>query len=176
MIKIQNNTATRDPLPAFLAGLAPESLADLSWTDPALDVQDCAWWPEVDQSVPLNEHERYGAETLVIDAENQRVIVTRAVVPWSVAEIEADRQARVPKEVSALAGLAAISEVPGLAAAYTAWAASPDRTFLERAFIDKAQTWKRSNQTLVDAVTSLGVTSEQLDAMFVRAKQLEQLL
>ena len=24
MIKVQNNTATRDPLPSFLAGLAPE--------------------------------------------------------------------------------------------------------------------------------------------------------
>ena len=27
--------------------LAPESLADLSWTDPALGVSDAAWLPEV---------------------------------------------------------------------------------------------------------------------------------
>ncbi len=38
--------ATREPIPAFLIGLTPESLLDLSWTDPQLGVQDCAWWPE----------------------------------------------------------------------------------------------------------------------------------
>lgn len=90
MIKIQNNTATRDPLPAFLQGLAQESLADLSWTDPALGVSDAAWWPEVDQSPALQRHERYDAETLTIDSDNQQVIVVRSVVPWAQAEIDAE--------------------------------------------------------------------------------------
>lgn len=90
MIKIQNNTATREPIPAFLQGLAPESLADLSWTDPALGVSDAAWWPEVDQSPALQQHERYDAETLTIDADNQQVIVVRSVVPWTQAEIDAE--------------------------------------------------------------------------------------
>lgn len=90
MIRVQNNTATRTPIPQFLRGLKPASLADLSWTDPALGVQDAAWWPEVDQSTALGQHERYGAETLTVDAENQRVIVTREVVPWTAEEIEAE--------------------------------------------------------------------------------------
>lgn len=89
MIKIQNNLATREPIPAFLIGLQPESLADLSWTDPALGVSDCAWWPEVDQSAALGEYERYGAETLTIDAENKQVSVTRAVEPFTQDEINA---------------------------------------------------------------------------------------
>ena len=89
MIKIQNNTATRSPIPTFLIGLTPESLSDLSWTDPALGVQDCAWWPEEDRSAPLSEFERYGNETLTPDYERRVVIVTRSVVPWSEAEIEA---------------------------------------------------------------------------------------
>lgn len=90
MIKIQNNTATREGIPAFLQGLAQESLVDLSWTDPALGVSDAAWWPEVDQSPALQRHERYDAETLTIDADNQQVIVVRSVVPWTQAEIDAE--------------------------------------------------------------------------------------
>lgn len=88
MIKIQNNTATREAIPAFLQGLAPESLADLSWTDPALGVSDAAWWPEVDESPSLQRHERYGAETLTVG--DGVVIVNRAVVPWTQAEIDAE--------------------------------------------------------------------------------------
>lgn len=87
MIKVKNNTATRAALPAFLRGLAPESLADLAWTDPQLGVKDEAWWPEVEQSPALGQYERYGDETLTVDAPNRRVIVTRAVVPWSAEEI-----------------------------------------------------------------------------------------
>jgi hypothetical protein len=90
MIKVKNNTATREAIPAFLQGLAQESLADLSWTDPALGVSDAAWWPEVDQSPALQRHERYDAETLTIDADNQQVIVVRSVVPWTQAEIDAE--------------------------------------------------------------------------------------
>lgn len=98
MIKVQNNIATREPIPAFLQGLAPESLADLSWTDPALGVADAAWWPEVDQSPALAQYERYGSETLTVGAGV--VIVTRAVVPFTQAEIDA---AQVAEHARALA-------------------------------------------------------------------------
>lgn len=95
MIKVQDNQATRAPIPAFLIGLAPESLADLSWTDPALGVQDCAWWPEVDQSPALSQYERYGLEALTVDAVNKQVIVTRAVEPWTPEEIaQAEAEAK----------------------------------------------------------------------------------
>lgn len=79
MIKVQHGIARRAPLPAALRGLKPGSLRDLSWTDPALGLKDTAWWPEVDQSPSLGEFERYGPESLVVDTDNQRVIVTRAV-------------------------------------------------------------------------------------------------
>jgi len=87
MIKVQNNTATRAPVPDFLHGLEPASLADLSWTDPALGVSDCAWLPPVDQSPALGQYERYGEETLAVG--DGVVIVTRAVVPFSQQEIDA---------------------------------------------------------------------------------------
>ena len=100
MIKIQSNIATREPIPPFLRGLAPESLADLSWTDEALGVSDYAWWPEDDQSPALAEFERYGDETLTPDAERQVVVVTRAVVPWSAEEIAAHRKTLVPESLT----------------------------------------------------------------------------
>lgn len=103
MVKIQNGLATREPIPSFLSGLAPESLADLSWTDPALGVSDFAWWPEEDQSPPLGEFERYGAETLTVDAERQVVVVVREVVPWAAEEIEAakaERRAEMARQIA----------------------------------------------------------------------------
>ena len=87
MIKVQNNTATRDPLPLFLKGLAQETLYDLSWTDPALGVQDFAWWPEVNESLSLPDYfYRYGAETLTIDSERKVVVVTQAIEPLTDSE------------------------------------------------------------------------------------------
>jgi hypothetical protein len=92
MIKVQNNTATRAPLPTFLVGLKQESLYDLSWTDPALGVQDCAWWPEEDQSPALGQFEVYGAETLTIDEARKVVVVTRSVESMPQEEIDAIRE------------------------------------------------------------------------------------
>ena len=86
MVKIKGNIATREPLPSFLQGLLPESLADLSWTDPALGVQDCAWWPEEDVSGELGTNKKWGAEVLTLDAERQVVLVTRKQVAMTAAE------------------------------------------------------------------------------------------
>lgn len=92
MIKVKSNTATRDPVPDFLRGLKPESLIDLSWTDPALGVQDAAWWPVEDKSQPLGEFEVYGAETLTPDLERRVVVVVRDVVPMSPEDVDSIRQ------------------------------------------------------------------------------------
>ena len=93
MIKVQNGVATREPIPVFLLGLAVESLADLSWTDPALGVADCAWLPEVDQSQPLGQFEKYGAESLTVG--DGVVIVTREVVPMTDDDKMQARQAAI---------------------------------------------------------------------------------
>lgn len=87
MIKVQNNTATRESVPSFLLGLQIESLADLSWTDPSLGVQDCAWYPEENQSQELGEFEEYGDETLTIDTDRKVVISSKAIVAMSAEKI-----------------------------------------------------------------------------------------
>ncbi|WP_282361233.1 DUF4376 domain-containing protein [Pseudomonas sp. PS01300] len=83
MVKIKNSLATREPIPAFLIGLTSESLADLSWTDPNLGVQDCAWWPEESGDGELASGMKWGAETLTPDLERKVVIVTHEQVPLS---------------------------------------------------------------------------------------------
>lgn len=99
MIKVQNGIATREPMPDFLQGLALESLADLSWTDASLGVQDCAWWPEEDQIQPLGQNEKYGDEVLTIDAGRKTVVVTRQVVQMMAEEIAIrDEQIAVQKQ------------------------------------------------------------------------------
>ncbi|WP_296232374.1 DUF4376 domain-containing protein [uncultured Pseudomonas sp.] len=114
MIKVQNNTATRDPIPDFIRGLAPWLLADLSWTDPALGVADCAWWPEDDQSLPLGEFQRYGVESLAVDGERRVVIVVRAVEPWSASEIAEYQQARRGEIAEAIAARRYEAETAGI--------------------------------------------------------------
>ena len=90
MVKVENGIATREPIPDFLdRSGTPEALAallDLSWTDPALGVQDCAWWPEEDVSGELGTNKKWGAEGLTLDNERQVVLVTRKQVAMTAAE------------------------------------------------------------------------------------------
>lgn len=73
--------------------------------------------------------------------------------------------------VTALQGLLAI-DASGLADEYEAWANDPARTFAERAFINKAQEWRRDDATLAGAAGALGLTDAQVDAMFELAETL----
>ncbi|VVN64604.1 DUF4376 domain-containing protein [Pseudomonas fluorescens] len=88
MIKVQNNIATRAPIPAFLVSpyLLPESLADLSWSDPSYGVQDCAWWPAENIEGDLGVNKKWGAEVLTVVPERQVVQVARKQVAMTTAE------------------------------------------------------------------------------------------
>ena len=99
MIKVDlsSMTAERAAIPDVLTGLASQSLQDLSWTDRSLGLQNYAWWPAVDHSPALGEFERYGAETLTVDADNMRVVVTRAVIAWTQDEIDAINRVEISR-------------------------------------------------------------------------------
>jgi hypothetical protein len=88
MIKIQNGVASREHFPAFLQGLAPESLADLSWTDSALGVQNCAWFKEESNIHALGANEKYGSEIFTIDSVRKVVVVSRQILQMSQDEID----------------------------------------------------------------------------------------
>jgi hypothetical protein len=73
--------------------------------------------------------------------------------------------------VTALQGLLAL-DAAGLAAAYDAWATAPDRTFAERAFIQRAGHWARDDATLLSAATTLGLSAADVDELFTLAATL----
>jgi len=93
--------------------------------------------------------------------------------PAEVASWEASKVTtpHIPISVTALQALLAIDGA-GLSEAYEAWASDPERTFAQRAFITKALIWNRSDEVLNEGATALGLTSEQLDQLFVAASSL----
>lgn len=101
MIKVKDGVATREPIPVFLYGLLPESLVDLSWTDPALGVQDSAWWPEENTEGELGANKKWGAEALTIDAARKVVRVARKQVAMTAAE-KAARDALIQTQTTAM--------------------------------------------------------------------------
>jgi len=80
-------------------------------------------------------------------------------------------QVRVPAEVTALQGMLAIN-ASGLASAYESWASDQSRTFAEKAFINKALVWKRIDPVLLAGAQSLGLSSAQVDQLFITASTL----
>ena len=96
-----------------------------------------------------------------------QTIIGSAVI-WSAPE---DTTPPARLRIDALQGLLAIDQA-GLVGAYTAWATSPDRTFAQKAFIDKAQIWRRDDPTLSAAASDLGLSAGQVDALFALAATL----
>jgi len=138
--------------------------------------------PELDQHIPRAEFESHGiyivsrqsmelADNEYITGYDLQVIDGRPVeVPQVATYTEAEMAERLQAwrenaQVSALDGLLVLDQY-GLATAYQAWTADQARTFAERAFIDKAQTWKRMDPVLIAGAASMGLGDEQLDALF----------
>ena len=169
MVKVQNNIATSEPIPPFLIGLAAESLADLSWTDPALGVSDCAWWPEVDHSPVLGEYERYGTPQFAIDAANKRVIVTRSVEPWSADEIAADKKAKVPKTITPRQIRQALTRL-NLRSAVEAAVAAGDQDLKD--WWEFSSTYERNHMQVIAMGAALNKSAEELDALWTLASTL----
>lgn len=113
MIKVKDGVASREPLPDFLYGLMPESLIDLSWTDPALGVQRDAWWPEENAEGELGANKKWGAEVLTIDTARKVVKVARKQVAMTTAE-KAARDALIAEQwTSQIAARRYTAEIAG---------------------------------------------------------------
>ena len=77
----------------------------------------------------------------------------------------------VPQSVSPLQAYLAMDQA-GVAPAFDSWANDPARTFAEKAFINRAQEWRRDDPVLSAGAAALGLTAEQLDGLFVLAATL----
>lgn len=74
----------------------------------------------------------------------------------------------VPELLAPLQALLAI-DAAGYSSAYEQWSRDPARTFSERAFIEKAQVWRRDDPILQQAAADLGIDDAALDALFIAA-------
>lgn len=93
----------------------------------------------------------------------------REATPEEVGAYEESRANSVPQIIEPLQGLLAI-EAAGLAEAYDAWSKSEDRSFSERAFIEKAKVWRRDDPILTEAAKNvLGLVDAEIDALFIDA-------
>lgn len=77
----------------------------------------------------------------------------------------------VPDSITPLQGLLILDRV-GLAEAYQTWAQDPSRTFVEKAFVEKAAVWRRDDPVLNAGAVVLGITAQQLDQMFIEGAKL----
>lgn len=78
----------------------------------------------------------------------------------------------VPESVPALNALLAI-DAAGLSSQYEAWANHADRTFAERAFIEKAEQWRRSSPHVAAGAAALGLSDSQIDDLFRSAAAID---
>ncbi|MFC7518685.1 hypothetical protein ACFQUU_27110 [Herbaspirillum sp. GCM10030257] len=95
--------ADRTPVPDFLYGLLPESLVDLTWSDPALGVHPYAWLPyedvlrdDINSATHIATQE---GETFAVNLPVGVVRVTPGVRSLTEGEQEERRQ-RVAKELT----------------------------------------------------------------------------
>lgn len=130
----------------------------------AIDPQDTGnSWQTADQVIP--KHVVPGAvlvtvESLPADYAPGRYTYDNGFVPVPI-------KVPVPQSVKPLDAIILLDSM-GLGAAYKAYRDSPARTLLEQETLLRAEVWERNNPTLVAAATAMGITSEQLDQMFIQ--------
>jgi hypothetical protein len=94
-VHLATQKADFTPLPSYLVGFSPNDLADLTWIPASFEngyLVGYAWWREVNVSRPLGAYERYEANpTLTVNMEDRTVEALYNVVPWTDAEIAADK-------------------------------------------------------------------------------------
>jgi len=171
MLKVNLSTyeATNEPIPAFLQGLKPESLLDLSWTDPALGVQGFGWWPETYFDNRDPDTETVTGYTYSADPDTKTVTATAVIQPLTAEELAAIKRSKTPQSVTmrqarlqllALDKLAIVdAAVPTIGpAAQVEW--------------EYASMVERSNPLIPAIQTLLGWTEDDLNTYFIEAAKL----
>lgn len=99
LINVRDGVAARVPVPDYLVGLYNETLADLSWIDPAFPAYGSAWWPEEFTDGELLPDHKWGPEQYTVVPERQVVQVHREQVPLSQEELDARRAEELARMV-----------------------------------------------------------------------------
>lgn len=167
-INLKTQEVIREELPQFLVGLDKASLVDLSWVDEALGLKGYGYFEEVDTSLGIaDSYVEDGTEILYVNFDTKVVEVCRGQRHKTEAELTADRKSKVPKEVTMRQARLALHESGLLDAVVDAITNSSDEVLkIEWEYArDVSRDWER----LVLLATSLGLTDEELDNLFILA-------
>ncbi len=110
--------------------------------------------------------ESYGPGDIYKDSDTEY----RWYAPGEIVRPEPDANP-VPQVVTPLQAYLALDQA-GMAPAFDSWANDPARTFAEKAFINRAQEWRRDDPVLAAGAAALGLTAEHLDGLFILAATL----
>lgn len=139
------------------------SPAELARTEPGVETETQVWCQSYHPTQTQMFREKameFG--TSVAEHETMLASIEAAYVPPPPEPVQ------VPQVITALQGLLALGKAE-MSSYYETWANAPDRTFAQKAFINKAMTWRRDDPTLDAAATDLGLTAEQVDNLFILA-------
>lgn len=108
----------------------------------------------------LKEAQSFGPGEIYKDAED----AFRWYAPGEIQRQEPPANP-VPQEVTVLQAMKAL-DAAGMSAAYEAWANAPERTFIERAFINRSTHWVRTDPVMLSGAAAIGISEAQLDGLF----------
>ena len=130
----------------------------------AIDPQDTGdSWQTVDQVIP--KHVVPGATLVTV--ESLPADYAPGCYTYDNGFIPVPATVAVPQFVKPLDAIILLDSM-GLGAAYKAYRDSPARTVLEQEILSRAEVWERNSPILIAAATAMGITSEQLDSMFIQ--------
>ena len=112
------------------------------------------------EATSQKQAESYGPGEIYKDGDTEY----RWYAPGEIVRPEPDANP-VPQEVTVLQAMKAL-DAAGISAAYETWANDPKRTFLEKAFINRATHWLRADPVLLSGAVAIGISEAQLDDLF----------
>lgn len=171
-VNTQTLTATRTSIPQSLQGLSVDTLRNLQTElNPVpTELQDIEFWDEVDATQPYDvaTHVFDGTETLTCNAETKTVSVVRGIRAKTQEELDAERKARVPSQITPrqcrlqLLALGLLDEVETLCATDKAMSI----------WFEYSLDFQRSHPMIEAMAVQLGLTQDDMDNFFIEASKL----
>lgn len=165
----------REQLPTFLEGLAKESLVNLNWCDVSLGLHGFGYFEEVDTTEPLPTTATYdGSEAFTLDTVNMWVEVKKGIRLKTTDELEADRKATVPKSITmrqARLQLLSMGLLDNVESVISEIAEVTTKRMVQIEW-EYAKDIERTSATMQLLASSLSLSNEEVDALFIEANKL----
>lgn len=174
MTKVNTKTliASRDAMPSALVGLSAETLRNLQTAlNPVpSEFKDIEFWDEVDETSPYDATTQTldGTETLTCNVQTKTVTVVRGIRAKTQEELEAERKALVPSQITPrqcrlqLLSLGLLDEVEASLATDKAMSI----------WFEYSLDFQRNHEMIIAMASQLGMSDVDMDNFFIEASKL----